>query len=143
MNNRENTFKKYLVRTMGTRWDVQSHEDSYSENIPDLSFGLCNINGWIELKQIEKWPARKETLLKPSKYTSGQVNWLNKRNKKGGHCFVMMKVGSDDYFLFRASFARKIKNGMTDKELKDYCIAHWEGSVDPDELVKYLSGSTN
>lgn len=142
MRKRENTFKKYLVHIMGTRWDVQSHEDSYSENIPDLSFGLCGVNGWIELKQIEKWPARKETLLKPSKYTSGQVNWLNKRNKKGGNCFVMVKVGNNDYFLFDASAARKIKNGMAGEELKDCCIAHWVGGVDPDELVGYLSGST-
>lgn len=123
---------------MGTRWDVQSHEDRYSCGIPDLSFGVGGTNGWIELKQIECWPVKAATLVKPKKYTPEQVNWLLRRSKKGGSCYVMVKVGRDDYFLFAGGKARKIRKGMTRADYSCECIAHWRKNIPPDHLIKLI-----
>lgn len=134
----ENTFKKYLVTLMGTRWDVQSHEDRYSDGIPDLSFGISGVNGWIELKQIDAWPKMAKTLLKPKKYTSEQVNWLRRRGKKAGNCFVFVKVGAHDYFLFSWHYARNIRQGMTPDEYRACCLAHYHGSIGADQFANEL-----
>lgn len=135
----ENTFKKYLVSLMGTRWHVQSHEDSYSDGIPDLSYGMGGVSGWIELKQIPAWPKLCKTLLKPSRFTPDQVNWLRGRGKKAGYCFVFIKVGAHDYFLFSWHHARNIRAGLTREEYHSLCLVHFHGSVDADGLVDALS----
>lgn len=145
----ENTFKKYLVRIMGTRWDVQSHEDSLSVGIPDLSYGLNKamdidvtpINGWIELKQIEAWPKLvTRTLAKPKKYTVNQINWLTKRGRFGGHCYVMVKiVETEEYFIFRHSMARLVAKGMLQSDYYRTCLGYWKKSIEPDELAYTLT----
>lgn len=145
----ENTFKKYLVRIMGTRWDVQSHEDALSIGIPDLSFGINKamdvditpINGWIELKQIESWPVLvTRTMARPKKYTVNQVNWLLKRGRFGGHCFVMVKiVATEEYFIFRYRMATEIKLGMLQSQYYERCLGYWKGSINPDELAYTLT----
>lgn len=142
MNKEEKTFKEYLIRIMGTRWDVQSHEDKYSAGVPDLSYGAEGCNGWIELKHIIKWPFKDGTSIKFSRYTPQQVNWLISRGKKGGHCFLMIKisntVGSEEYLIFASPLVRAIKHGMNRSELYSNCIANFEGSVDPAALKEIL-----
>lgn len=138
MVRRENTFKKALLKAIGTRWHVQSHEDRYSEGIPDLSFGIECVNGWIELKQIEKWPINPETPAKPEKYTPEQVNWLKRRGKKGGHCFVFIKVEKSEYFLFDWSSAPDIRAGMKQATYNKTCVAKWSGKINVEELLDIL-----
>ena len=133
MGRRENTFKKHLISKIGTRWDVQSHEDKFSSGIPDLSFGAEGVNGWIELKQIERLSAT----LKPKKYTPTQVSWIRRRGKKGGHCFVFVKV-VDDYYLFDWQEARRIRHGMSQSEYLSYCVRHWT-SIEPDEFIEAIT----
>ena len=138
MKRLENTLKKYLIKIMGTRWDVQSHEDQYSEGIPDLSFGINGVNGWIELKQIEKWPKKQITKVKPKKFTSEQINWINKREKKGGHCFILVKI-EKEYFLFYPNWAKRIKEGLTETEYNSYCIAKWDKSINIDDFINIIA----
>lgn len=138
MDRRENVLKKYLLRIMGTRWDVQSHEDQFSEGIPDLSFGCKGVNGWIELKQIAKWPSNFEGLAKSKKYTPEQVNWLMKRGRKAAHCFIIIKVGRDEYFLFDHTSARNIRAGMTQRQYYIRSRKQWKGSINPNSLIKEL-----
>jgi penicillin-binding protein-related factor A (putative recombinase) len=121
---------------MGTRWDVQSHEDKYSSGIPDLSFGIYNTNGWIELKQIKKWNGDKP--VKPDHYTSIQVNWLNRREKSGGNCFVMIKI-ENDYYILAAKEAKKVKTGMNKDQYDSTALAHWHKSIDPGQLSRIIS----
>jgi hypothetical protein len=124
---------------MGTRWDVQSHEDIHSEGIPDLSYGVDGVNGWIELKQIKQWPVMEKTTVKPEHYTAQQVNWLRRRGKKGGFCYILVKVGKDDYFLFSWQEARLLKNGITKEDYFLDCIKHWSKNIDTKELLHCLT----
>jgi hypothetical protein len=136
MSRAENSFKKYLMGIMGTRWDAQSHEDKYSSGIPDLSYGANGINGWIELKHIKSWKGDRP--VKPDKYTVIQVNWLNKRQKCGGHCFIMIKI-ADDYYLLDAIKAKAVKSGMTKQQYETNSISHWHRSVSPQGLLCLLT----
>ena len=138
----ENIFKKSLLRIMGTRWDVQSHEDRFALGIPDLSYGLLGAGGWIELKQIPEWPPRPETKGKPSKYTSEQVNWLRKRGKKAGFCFVLVRVGqgrSAEHFLFSWKSARAVRAGLTREEYGKEALLSWKGAIVASELEDALA----
>lgn len=139
MGRKENSFKKYLMKTMGTLWDAQSHEDQHSNGIPDLSFGALGVNGWIELKQVDDYPTHFGSLIKPKKYTPEQVNWIRKRDRKAGNCFVFVKVGPKDYYLFKAKDAKRVKEGMTMTEYETECLTHWLGKVDSAELLIYLT----
>jgi len=126
------------MKIMGTRWDAQSIEDRYSTGVPDLSYGAGGLNGWIELKQIKAWAKRNDTPMRPEHYTAEQVNWLSVRGKKGGSCFVMVKIGADDYFIFTWPWARQVKAGMDKAGYMAHCEMHWKGSIDPEELLNIL-----
>lgn len=131
---RENSFKRYLVNKMGTRWDVQSHEDKHSAGIPDLSFAVNGVNGWIELKQIVDYSDN----MRPQKFTCLQINWLAKRGKHGGNCYVFVKVAKD-YYLFDAVFAAAIAEGRCESWYRSCCIKWWNKSIDPVQLVDILT----
>jgi hypothetical protein len=139
MNRRENTFKKYIRKTMGTRWCMQSHEDMYSEGIADLSFSARGVNGWIELKQIAKFPDNAEVKIKPVKYTAEQVNWINRKQRFGGHSFVFVKVGNEDYFLFPACRARMVAKGMSIYDYDKLCIRRWGSPLNPVQFLDEIT----
>lgn len=138
MSRQENSFKKYLLRVMGTLWDVQSHEDKYSPGIPDLSYGVDQTNGWIELKYINEWKPNGNPV-KPDHYTAIQVNWLNRRGKKGGNCFIMVHIAADT-FLLSFEHAKRVRAGMNREQYRKYAIGHWAGPVQSWELKDLLSG---
>ena len=137
MAGRENTLKKYVMGIMGTRWHAQSHEDMLSAGIPDLSFSCDGVSGWIELKHIQA--TARTAILKPAKFTNEQVNWMQKRTRHGGKCFVLVQVTGRGYFLFRSGFARAIKDGMPPDQFQQSAIMHWSKSIDPDQLVTALT----
>ena len=137
MNRREMTLKKYLLRKMGRRWFVQSHEDLHSTGIPDLSFSVKGVNGWIELKQIEKWSGSGKKA-KPKKFTSSQINWLKRANKHGGYCFVLVKVDME-YYLFDADQAKYIAKGMTRTDYLLFSKGFWKDSINQDEFTSLIS----
>lgn len=136
----ENALKKYLVRVMGTRWDVQSHEDKLTSGIPDLSYGAGGVNGWIELKHVREWPSRPSTTIDLSHFTASQVNWLIKRGKKAGNCWVLVQVATE-YFLFPFSSARALRAGVTEERFREMCFQCWPGRIEPDQLLEKLVGA--
>lgn len=130
---KENAFKKHILLMMGTRWHVQSHEDALSTGIPDLSFGVNGVNGWIELKHINKDDT------KPQHFTFAQINWLRRRQKHGGNCFVFVKWSSKGYYLFHADDAERVALGTWDEHVP---VKHWPGPICPDELIYHLTRGT-
>lgn len=130
----ENAFKRYLLQKMGTRWHVQSHEDMLSAGIPDLSYGMRGVCGWIELKYV---PSGRTGILRPTKFTPNQVNWLKKRGKKSGFCFVLVQVVGVGYFLFSHEAAAEVARGQP---LSWYRInsAWFSSTLDVEELADAL-----
>lgn len=138
----ENDFKSSLVSDLKPRMDVQSHEDSFSTGIPDLSYGLRGVNGWIELKQIKYKTGTK--LIKPAKYTPQQVNWLKRRGKHAGHCFVMCMLHGPDgtiYTVHNYDRAADVRKGMPMREFLLTSLKYWRESIDLKELMAILSYS--
>lgn len=138
MSGPENRLKKHLMAVMGTRWDAQSHEDRYSVGIPDLSYGARGVNGWIELKRVLKWPKMPETPVKIDHLTANQVNWLKKRGRRAGHCYILIQVDAE-YFVFPFHEARRVRAGITREKFSEFCVLHMSGSLDPDKLIECIT----
>lgn len=133
----ENRLKYYLLSVMGRRWHAQSHEDRYSTGIPDLSYGANGVNGWIELKQVQL--EKPHHIIKPSKFTASQVNWLKNRNAHGGYCYVLVKV-NDSYFLFDAEHARAIADGQHIDWYYTNSRQYWHKQIAADEFLNEICG---
>ena len=135
---REKAFQRRLVNNLRQYGHIQSHEDMCSPDIPDVSYGINSVNGWIELKKRSKWPARESTVVSMDhEVTPGQLNWLEARGKAAGQCFIMVQVQTY-YFLFHWQRAKYIGH-LKKKDMFPYCQAWWKGSIDYDELVKELT----
>lgn len=85
---------------MAGMWHAQRHEDRYSTDIPDLSFGIGGCSeGWMEFKCLDKYPSgtaktQKSWDFSADYFTVGQRNWLSERSRRGtGRCFLLAKMG--------------------------------------------------
>jgi len=139
MAKRENRLKNYLLEMMGTVWDAQSHEDRFSLGIPDLSYGVAGVNGWIELKQVEKYPKKSSTPIDLKHFTPSQVNWLRKRGKRAGSCFILIQI-TTEYYIFSFHKARLLRAGMTKEKMEEQCIQKWENGIPRIQLLNVLIG---
>ena len=89
------------------------------------------------LKHIGKWNGN--GIVKPDRYTPQQVNWIIRRGKFGGHCYIMVRVENDS-FIFGSWDARLIRLGMTKNQYFEKCIMHWYRKIDRVQLKEILSG---
>ncbi len=128
----EKDLSKYVRDLISRFGHVESHEDRYKTGIPDLSYGVGGINGWIELKYLPSWPTKPEAPVKLRRFTPAQRNWLQSRGAAGGHCFLLLQV-KDEYLLFHHSVI-----GDIDGFNKSHAIArsghHWHRLVTASEF---------
>jgi hypothetical protein len=129
----EATFWDWLDRAMGNLWDAQRHEDLHSSGIPDVSYGANGINGWLELKAYECWPTG--TL---PHFTAKQVNWLTNRGKRGGFCFLVIKV-HHGIFVFNWENLEAVYECRGKDEILKYVSYSWIGNFSPKDFLHRIT----
>jgi hypothetical protein len=130
---------KHLSGVMRGRWDARRHEDALGAGVPDVSYGCGGADGWIELKALDRWPARPDTLVRLDNLTPEQLRFLENRGRAGGgRCFVLLAVGGQ-YLLFRWDQARRLREGATRAELEVLSAGAWAGGIDAGELTALLT----
>jgi hypothetical protein len=67
---------------MGKLWLAQRHEDRYSVGVPDVSFIMNGMSGWIELKEAATFQER-------LKIRRSQLVWMAEREAAGGCCILL------------------------------------------------------
>lgn len=97
-----------LRGVVGKRWHATRHEDKINLGVPDISFGCNDVQGWIELKAVEKMP-EPSVVLRLNCYTAHQKLWLLERGNAGGNCWLLVRVECV-WFLFNHLSAQKITN---------------------------------
>ena len=132
----ESGLWKYLKRGMTGRWDAQRHEDETTPGIPDVSFGLKKVQGWIELKALDSWPARDRTPVRFKHLTEYQRRWLKKRGEAGGRCWLFVRV-ERMYLLIHWSNVQYVGE-LPREDLINLAHASWHGSVDWDSMEVIL-----
>ena len=86
---KETEYKRAMVQFMQFMdWSVQEHEDKISNFIPDLSFAVAGLDGWVEVKYCNDQP---KSLGHIDHWTRGQEEWLWTRGiRGGGNCFLIV-----------------------------------------------------
>ena len=79
----------YINGKMSPYWAAQRHEDKHSKGIPDVSFSMSKVNGWIELKTVVMGKSGNVDL---SHFTVEQKQWLKRHGRRGGHCFLLIEI---------------------------------------------------
>jgi hypothetical protein len=84
-----------LFRTnIGPFADLERVENRVNEGTPDVNYCMNGGagEGWIELKDIEDWPARDATPVRIEHVTQVQRDWWQRRALAGGHIYVLLRV---------------------------------------------------
>ena len=131
-----------MWRTMRERmhpyWDeCTRHEDKFNSGIADVSFVCGGEHGWIELKQMDKWPVRPSTIVRCKHYTPQQRNFLVNKGGHGGNAWLFVKIGRD-YLLFH--WQQAIKFGeLNTAETRALALGIWHNRMNWEELADMLA----
>ena len=123
--------------------DAFAVENPANPGTPDVSY----VDGWIELKQIDSWPASEATPVRISHYTPQQRIRARKRWKKGGNVFWMLQV-RNDWLLLDGDVAAELydeeRDNPTRAELYSKARVTWTGQNSVrKELRHYLCRRRN
>ena len=109
----EQRLYDWLQRKIGHCAMLERVENRVKKDTPDLYLaahhGVGNshrqLTGWIELKVIERFPARAATPVKIPHWTTGQSFWALRHRKHGGNTWVVVAVGEEVYVFDAAELA--------------------------------------
>ncbi len=138
----EKDLAQYLKKGMGKRWHLTILQERYAADIPDITYGCNGINGFIELKEIDKFPKKDTTSVKisHSQEQQHQKEWLKERTLTGGSCFVLVHVVEPDlYYLFYGDEIEPLGISWRKKDWDYYACGIWEKEIDWDEFEERIS----
>ena len=124
--------------------DATSVENPACPGCPDVQ----HIDGWLELKYLEKWPKRAATTVRIEHFSPQQRVWLyrrfracEKRNTKHGQVFLLLYVAETrEHLLFNGEIAARCvaKDGATRAKLYDWASLT---TTELEEVIDYVTTS--
>lgn len=129
----EKYMRQFLVSTY-RHLDMKPVENAVGPGTPDVNY----IEGWVELKEMDKWTRDCET--KPfliNHFTPQQRVWLSRRARRGGRVFLLLKV-AQDWLLYDGSTASTHVGRVSKPELFRLAKAHWN-PFNKKELESWLT----
>lgn len=113
-------------------------ESSAGNGVPDISYGIPQCNGWIELKYIAEWPKRPTTKVKLP-LRPEQKLWIQTRGALSGNIWVFIRI-QDDFFLLPHYEAINACEGWVKEEWirRTSLYGYWEKRVNYEELYIML-----
>ncbi|MHB1099495.1 MAG: hypothetical protein ACYCZR_08070, partial [Burkholderiales bacterium] len=110
----EATLRSYVRKGLLANGILTTHhEDALNPGIPDLSYSGNGVHGWIELKWLEAWPKREDTIVRILHYTKEQKHFLLSRGRAGGRCWLLLRVGRE-HLLFSHELAQDVGKASID-----------------------------
>jgi|TARA_Y100000310_G_scaffold270200_1_gene283867 hypothetical protein len=125
----------HMRNGMRGKWLAQRHEDKISIGIPDVSYSMPGVNGWIEIESIQRWPKKPLDIVKVKHFSDTQRVWLKRRGEMGGYCFALLKV-NQEYLLFDAY--EDLGKRCRDTLLRS-CRIRWPKGINFKQLEKELT----
>jgi len=114
--------------------DAVPVENGARPGTPDVNI----TTGWIELKKVEAWPKREDTLLRVDHFSPQQKIWIARRERAQGRVWVLLQVGTD-YLLLKGGDAVNLLGSSPKDTLMQAAIAHWPKRLNGEELIACLS----
>lgn len=128
-----------MRKRMHGLWDEATrHEDKFASGIADVSFVCGGSHGWMELKQIDKWPVRPGTTVRCKHYTDEQRIFLKRKGRAGGNTWLFVKI-QRDYLLIDWALAEQFGT-LNKEETLQLASARWSNRVDWEELADIIGG---
>jgi hypothetical protein len=128
----ERGMRKTIIKALRPL-DAVSIENGCAAGTPDVNF----VDGWVELKSVDRWPPRGGPL-RIEHFTNHQRVWLLRRRRAGGQAFLLLKVGQD-WLLFDGQVAARELGHRTRDELFLLTIRTWARTIDAEEMIECLS----
>lgn len=125
------------VRELLEGLDPVRVENPAHPGTPDVNY----VEGWIELKELKKWPARLNTIVRVEHFTPQQRIWLDRRWRTGGAAWLLLKVGQD-WLLLTGEVAARVLGKSTRGELLQAATKVWINHISREEFVTCLKRST-
>jgi len=138
----EKAVWKKLKDLMGAHWHATRHEDIACQGVPDVSYGLCGVQGWIELKYLPSWPKSPRTPVRIPHFTKEQRLWTQLRHVMGCRVWLLLVVGHhphEEWLLFDAITAARIGT-MTRAQMYVEQSRGEVGRPEAEEMVEILKG---
>lgn len=127
----EKNMRQRVVRILRPLHAV-SIENGAGAGTPDVNY----VEGWLELKSVERWPPR-DGILPVDHFTPQQRLWLRKRSLAKGNAHMLLKV-ADDWLLIDGWDAAVHVGKAAKNLLLDISVKSWLGGLDEKELLKCL-----
>jgi len=121
MKSSEKRMRKNVVEILAPL-DGKPVENRAWTGFPDVSY----IEGVIELKQADRWPAREATPLKLDHFTNEQRIFLERRWRKGGNAYLLIQVNKT-FLLYDGSDVQQIGRTLNQAQLREKALKVWEG----------------
>ena len=112
--------------------------------VPDVNYCFLNHEGgrgegWIELKEVPRWPKKPETIIKVDHYTKDQQNWARARIAVGGTVWLLLKVGRSDWLLFWGTDAIGVVGEVNKEGLYAAATVYWSTAPKKHDLLGKLT----
>lgn len=134
----EATLRNYVRKGLLAKGILTTHhEDALNSGIPDLSYSGNGVHGWIELKWLEAWPKRDDTIVRIPHYTKEQKHFLLSRGRAGGRCWLLLRVGTREHLLFDHEAAQFV-GAQTHSGLIAFADM-WDEGLDFEQLTRYIT----
>lgn len=128
-SNLEQRQRQLVVKALAKAGlDPTSVENPACPGCPDVQ----HLDGWLELKWKEKWPAREDTTVRIEHFSPQQRIWLlrrfmacEKRNTLHGQAFLLLYVAeTKEHLLFDGITAARLvaKDGATRAKLYERAL---------------------
>ncbi len=111
-----------------------SVENPACPGTPDVNY----VEGWLELKQLPRWPAGEDTIVRVPHFTPQQRIWISQRAKRGGAVHVLVQIGKE-WLLLPGPAAATMLGRATREALRQSAVQQWWGSELEKEIVACLS----
>ncbi len=117
---------------------LQRIESPLVRGIPDVVYCLLGHAGWLELKEVDAWPARATTALNIPSLTLEQVVFSESWSGAGGSAHLLLQV-SRTYLLLDFKMMRKIfERRAVQVEIELTALARGVGRFPKQAVVRTL-----
>lgn len=95
-------------------------ENPAQPGTPDVNY----VEGWIELKKLNKWPSKPDLIVRVEHFTPQQRNWHILRHRRNGVSWVLLQV-KNDWVLLQGMDAAEILGRVNKADLLQRATMVW------------------
>ena len=129
----ESSMRRRVVKALW-KFDAQPVENSAVPGTPDVEY----IGGWVELKQLPRWPVDPEGIVRIPHFTRQQRVFHIRRRRAGGSSWLLLQVGRE-WLLLDGAIAALSIGRVRRRDLYDLAAHRSISGLQKKELAECIS----